>query len=74
MKIKSILKELVVLSFVVFAFACSSDDGDGDGASVRDESQRKSAEAQRLRSRGEVPPLSEHLPPSCARGFQWLIV
>ncbi|AUC83373.1 Omp28-related outer membrane protein [Lacinutrix sp. Bg11-31] len=37
MKIKSILKELVVLTFVVFAFACSSDDGnggDGDGGTA----------------------------------------
>ncbi|WP_028872475.1 Omp28-related outer membrane protein [Psychroserpens burtonensis] len=32
MKIKSILKELVVLSFVVFAFACSSSDDDSGSA------------------------------------------
>ncbi|WP_052172514.1 Omp28-related outer membrane protein [Psychroserpens jangbogonensis] len=32
MKIKSIVKELLALSFVIFAFACSSSD-DGDGSS-----------------------------------------
>lgn len=31
MRIKNYLKALVVLSFVVFAFACSSEDGNGDG-------------------------------------------